>query len=73
MELMKEFTFEIRYVKGKKNVVTDSLSRRPFFNVMSLVKDTMLDNIKEFYKKDVFFFILFESLSKESKVQEEID
>ena len=33
----------------------------------------MLDNIKMFYGNDVFFTIHFESLSKESRFQEEID
>ena len=38
--------------------------RRLFLNAVSLVKDIMLDNIKEFYKDDAFFSILLESLSK---------
>lgn len=37
---------------------------------MSLVKDTMLDNIKGLYRDDTFFSNPFESLSKKSRFQE---
>ena len=30
---MQDFNFEIQYVKGKENVLTDSLSRRHFLMV----------------------------------------
>ena len=40
---------------------------------MSLVKDTILDKINRCYKDDVFFFIPFESLSNEARIQEKID
>ena len=73
MELMQEFNFEIQYVKGKKNVVAYSLSRRSFSNAVPLVKDITLDKIKGYYMDDVFFSIHFESLSKKSRTQEEID
>ena len=64
---MQESNFEIQYVKGKKNMIADSLSCRPFSNAISLVKDTILDKIKGCYKDDVCFSIPFESLSKESR------
>ena len=53
--------------RANKNVVAKFLSRQPFLNTKSLVKNTILDNIKEFYRNDVFFTILFESLLKESR------
>ena len=73
MKLMQKFNFKIPYVKDKENVVADSLSRRPFSNAVSLVKDTILDKIKRWYRADVLFFISFESLSKEARTEEEID
>ena len=62
---MQVFNFEIQYVKGKENSLVDSLSRRPFINAMSLVKDTLFDNIKGFYRDDALISIFFESLSRE--------
>ena len=70
---MQEFNFEIQYVKSKENVVADTLSHKPFLNAVSLVKYTILDEIKGGYKDDVFYSIHFESLSKEARFQEEID
>ena len=57
----------------EKNVVADFLSCRPFKSAVSLVIDTMLDNIKPFHRDLVFFSIPFEILSKESTTQEEIE
>ena len=70
---MHEFNFEIQYVKGKENVVGHFLSRISFLNAVSLVKDTVFEKIKGLYGDDVFFSIPFESLSKKSIIQEEID
>jgi hypothetical protein len=50
------------------NVVVELLSQRVFVNVVS-----MFDNIKLFYRDDVLFKIIFESLPKISRTQEEID
>ena len=49
------------------------MSRRPFLNVVSLVKDTIFHKIKEFYKNDVFSSNTFKSLSKKSKNLKIID
>ena len=59
MKLMQEFNFEIQYMKDKENVVIHSLSRRPFPNAVFLVKDTIVDKIKRFYKDDMLFSIHF--------------
>jgi len=60
-------------VKGKENVVAYTLSRRSFLNAVSLLNVTILNQIKGGYEDDVFFSILFESLSKETRNKEKID
>ena len=67
MELMQVFNFEIQYVKDKEYVVVF------LFHEGHFIEDTKLYQIKGCYKDDVFFSILFESLSKEARIQEEID
>ena len=52
--------------------VSECIGRR-ILNAVSLVKDTMFYNIKGFYKDDAFSSIPFESLSKESRIREDID
>ena len=64
---MQVFNFEIQYVKDKEYVVVFHFHEGHF------IKETKLDKIKRCYKDDVFFSILFESLSKEARIQEEID
>lgn len=54
-------------------VVADSLSRRVLVNEITLVKHIMPNIIKPFYRYDVLFSILFESLPKESRTQDEIN
>ena len=54
-------------------VVADSLSRRVLVNEITLVKHIMPNIIKPFYRYDVLFSILFESLPKESRLQDEIN
>lgn len=49
-------------------MVVELLSQRVFVNVVS-----MFDNIKLFYRDDVLFKIIFESLPKIYRTQEEID
>ena len=68
-----KFNFKIQYIKDKEYIVTYSLSRRQILNGMSFLKETMFDNIKGFYRDDRLFSIPFESLSKVSRNQEEID
>ena len=61
---MQKFNFEIQYIKGKKNVLANLLLRRSSLNVVSLVKETMFENIKRFKSDDVFIFIIFGRMSK---------
>ena len=53
--------------------MADSLSRWPFSNIMSLMKDTMLHKFKGCYKDEVFLSDPFKSLSKEARIREEVD
>jgi hypothetical protein len=73
MKLMQEFNLRIQYVKKKDNILTNSLSCRPFLNAVFLVEETMIDTIKGFYMDDVLFSIPFESFSKDSRNQEKFD
>ena len=70
---MQKINFEIQYVKGIDYVLANFLSHRPFVNVVSLFKNSILDIIKAFYGDDVFFSTHFESLLKESRTQEKIE
>ena len=38
MELLQKYNFDIEYVKGKKEVLADALSRRPLANAISCIK-----------------------------------
>ena len=62
-EIDARIQFRVQYVKGKENVVANSLLHKPFLNVVSLVKDNVLDNITGFYGDDVFYFVLFFALT----------
>ena len=73
MELLQEFDFDLKYVKGKENVVADALSRRPIANAISCVQIFLMDEIKMDYIDDEFFNILFESLSKEARTANKIE
>ena len=63
MELLQEFYFEIKYIKGKENVVVDALCRRPLANAISCIENSLMDDIKMHYIGDKFFSIPFENLS----------
>ena len=61
---MQKLNLEIQYVKGNFSTVAHSLSCRALVTTMSSNKNIMLDNIKEFYGENVFFYYPFENLSK---------
>ena len=50
---IKEFYFDIEYVKGKNNVVTDSLSRRPSVSLID-VAENWKATLEVQYAKDKF-------------------
>lgn len=73
MELLQEFDFEIEYVKERKIVVADALSRRLMANAISYIKNSLIDEIKMRYVDDEIFSLPYESLIKESKTRKEIE
>jgi len=44
--------------------VVDALSRRALANVISMVRNTMMQNIKKYYIQDQWFKELYENLEK---------
>ena len=55
---IQEFKFDIEYVKGKNNVVADSLSRRPSISIMDVTKNWKAILEVE-YAKDKFYCDIF--------------
>ena len=49
------FHFQIVHVDGKKNVVADTLSRKPQVSVVSIVYHDALDEMKDQYAQDEEF------------------
>ena len=53
MSKIQEFDFYIEYVKGKNNLVADSLSRRPSISLMD-VAENWKTKLEVEYAKDKF-------------------
>ena len=49
---LQAYDFDIAYVKGKKNIVADALSRRPHLRVVGIVMDDWREMILVEYAKD---------------------
>ncbi|MCO5548837.1 hypothetical protein L7F22_002299 [Adiantum nelumboides] len=56
------FYFQIVHMEGKKNVVADSLSRKPHISVVSIPYHHQLDDMREQYANDKDFAWIFEQL-----------
>ena len=56
---IQEFDFDIEYVKGKNNVVVDSLSIRPYISLMD-VAENWKDTLEVEYAKDKFSCEIFD-------------
>ncbi len=63
---------EIKYVKGKENVVADALSRLQINHISSLVIDEEFDGLVECYKKDSYFKEIWNVLSSETSNENEV-
>ena len=63
-ELLQEFEVDIRYVRGNRNIVADSLSRRPDLQVNSItsVESNLLLEITQGYHNDTTFGEIYGSL-----------
>ena len=64
---------EIKYIKGKENVVADALSLLQINHITSIHMEDELDNLEEEYKKDNFFKEIWRLLTlKESNQLDDI-
>jgi len=61
VEFIEQFPYVIKHKQGKSNVVADALSRR---HTLLNVLDFGFDHIKEIYKDDLDFSLIFQECSK---------
>ena len=63
---IQAFEFYIEYVKGKKNVVDDALSRRPYISLMDVVENWKA-TLEVEYSKDNFSCKVFYGTNHDDK------
>jgi len=63
VEFLEQFPYVIKHKQGKINVVADALSRRYMLNVLD-VQFLSFDNIKEIYKDDIDFSLIYQECLK---------
>jgi len=64
VEFIEQFPYVIKHKQGKSNLVADALSRRhTLLNVLN-TRYLVFDHIKEIYKKDLDFSLIFQESSK---------
>ena len=54
-------------------MIADASSRRPLANIISCIRNPLIDEIKKHYPTDDFFKFSFENLSKEARTTYEIE
>jgi len=66
-----QFNFDIEHIAGSKNIVADSLSRRPdlMYNLSVLDGSAMLSKIRDAYLEDKYFADIILALQKKPKSQ----
>ena len=67
MEFLEQFSYIIKYKKGKTNVVVDALSRR--YNFLSTLRSQILgfDNVCELYLQDQYFALIYKTCEHKSQ------
>ena len=63
---IQAFEFDIEYVKGKNNLVADSLSRRPYISLMD-VAENWKATLEVEYAKDKFSYELFDGTNNDDR------
>jgi hypothetical protein len=54
----------MHYIKGKEKVVVDALFHHRLANVISMVRNTMMQDIKKYYIQNQWFKEPYENLEK---------
>jgi hypothetical protein len=74
LERLQQFDFglAIHYIKGKENFIANVLSHWPLDNAISMVRNTMIKDIKKKYVQYEWFKEHYESLQKNGITHEKI-
>jgi len=67
-----DFGSTMHYIKGKENFLANAFSHWPLANAISMVNNTVIEDIQNYYVQDEWFKEHYESFLKNDKTHEEI-